>query len=446
MGLIKATLGAAGGTLADQWIEYFTCDALDSDILVARGIHQSSKRSSNRRGHENVISNGSGIIVADGQCMMIVEQGKILEICAEPGQYTYDNTLEPSIFAGELAGDVGLSMDALLKTMTERFKRGGVAGMDQRVYYFNTKEIMDNKFGTAQPILFRVVDKNSNVDRDVSIRCNGVYSYKITNPMTFYTEVCGNVESYYDRSELDGQLKSEFISALQPAFGKLARIGLRPSEIPMHATELEDAMNEILTKKWSEKRGISVKSVALNPITLTEEDMAVIQKMQDRAVMKDSSMAAASLASAQVEAMEKAAENPGGAMMGFMGMNMATQAGGIDANKLYEMNMQQPKDAPANESSDFGASNNQLWTCKCGVQNSGKFCMECGSPKPKADGWTCKCGAVNKGKFCTECGSPKPKDALLYKCDKCGWEPEDPANPPKFCPECGDPFDDKDIQ
>lgn len=451
MGLIKATLGAVGGTLADQWLEFFSCDALDGDTLVARGFCQSSKRSANKKGHENVISNGSGIVVADGQCMMIVEQGKVLEICAEPGEYTYDNTLEPSIFSGEL-DTTGL--DSMFQTMIDRFTFGGGTGRDQRVYYFNTKEIMDNKFGTATPILFRVVDKNSNIDREVQLRCNGVYSYKITNPMLFYSEVCGNVESYFDRSEIDSQLKGEFISALQPAFAKLSAIGLRPSEIPAHSTELEDAMNEALTKKWSEKRGITVKSVAMNPITLRDEDLAVIQKMQDRAVLKDSAMAAASLASAQVEAMEKAASNSGGAMMGYMGMGMAAQAGGIDANQLYQQNiaekqaqtMTQNQNNQQDTMSAIGKSG-ENWICSCGAANSGKFCMECGNPKPvNTTEWTCsKCGTVNKGKFCMECGSPKPAGTLIYKCDKCGWELKDPANPPKFCPECGNQINVNDM-
>ena len=436
MGLIKAAIGAAGGTLADQWEEFYTCDSLDADILVARGVKVSTGRSSNKKGNDNVISNGSGIAVADGQCMMIVQQGEVTELCAEPGQYTFDNSLEPSIFAGSL----GKGVADMFKSMTDRFKHGGDAALDQRIYYFNIKEIMDNKFGTANPLLFRIVDKNINFDRDVSVRCNGIYSYNITNPMIFYKEVCGNVDSYFDRSEIDMQLKSEFIAALQPAFGKLSALGLRPSDIPAHAGDLEDAMNEVLTKKWSEKRGITVKSVAMNPITLKDEDLEMLQKFQDRAVLKDRNMAAATLAEAQAAAMEKAAENPNGAMMGFMGMSMAGVAGGLDANELYKAGNAEVKEVKREE--------NVLpeWTCSCGTLNTGKFCTECGSPKPASNGWVCSCGAVNKGKFCSECGKPKPAGALLYRCDKCGWEPEDPAHPPKFCPECGDPFDKEDIK
>ena len=234
MGLLKAGIGSLGGTLADQWKEFFYCDALDKDTLVVRGKKQTSRRSSNTKGHDNIISNGSGIAIADGQCMMIVEQGKIVEVCAEPGEYTYDTSTEPSIFSGSL----GKSILDTFKLIGKRFTYGGDTGKDQRVYYFNLKELVDNKFGTANPIPFRVVDNNIGLDLDTAVRCNGIYSYKITNPLLFYTHVCGNVEEDYERSELDSQLKTEFISALQPAFAKLSQLGMRPNAIPGHAEEL----------------------------------------------------------------------------------------------------------------------------------------------------------------------------------------------------------------
>ena len=446
MGLIKAAAGAVGGTLADQWKEYFYCDSLDQNILVVKGQKKTSGRSFNKKGSDNVISDGSGIAVADGQCMMIVEQGKIVDICAESGVYTYDNSSEPSIFSGDLG-------DSIMNTFAQigkRFTFGGEAGNDQRVYYFNTKEIMDNKFGTANPFIFRVVDKRVNLDREVSVRCNGIFSYRITNPLIFYTNVCGNVEYAYDREEIDKTLKGEFISALQPAFAKLSDLELRPSEIPSHAMELEEAMNEVLTKKWSQMRGISVVSVALNPITLRQEDLEAIQKFQDSKVLTDPSMAAATLVEAQAKAMEKAAGNPNGSMMGFMGMGMASQAGGADANALFQQAAAQQaavQQMAAQQGQKIQKPSKSSWICSCGTENTGKFCSECGAPRPQqTNGWICSCGAVNKGKFCVECGAPKPAGALLYRCDKCGWEPEDPAHPPKFCPECGDPFTADDIQ
>ena len=430
MGLIKAGVGAIGSTLADQWKEFFSCDSISKDVLVVKGQKKTGSRSSNIKGSDNVISNGSGIVVADGQCMIIVEQGKIVEVCAEPGQFTYDTSSEPSIFAGNL----GKSILDTFKTMGKRFTFGGDTAKDQRVYYFNTKEIIDNKFGSANPIPFRVVDSKIGLDIDVSIRCNGVYSYKITNPLLFYANVCGNVEQEYTREEIDPQLKAEFISALQPAFAKLSDLELRPNQVPAHAEELSQFMNETLTKKWAEARGLSIVSIAMNPITLPEEDAELIKQAQRTAIMRDPSMAAATLVGAQADAMKAAAANENGAMAGFMGMGMAMNVGGNNAQSLFNMAQNQQAAAPA-----AGA-----WKCSCGAENTGKFCTQCGTAKPE-DGWKCSCGAVNKGKFCSECGAKKPAGAPLYRCDKCGWEPEDPHNPPKFCPECGDPFNDADI-
>ena len=406
MGLIKAGAGALGSTLADQWKEFFYCDAIDKDTLVVKGVKRVSSRSSNTKGSDNIISNGSGIAVADGQCMIIVEQGKIVEVCAEPGQFTYDTSTEPSIFAGSL----GQSILDTFKLIGKRFTFGGDTGKDQRVYYFNTKEIVDNKFGTANPIPFRVVDSNIGLDLDTSVRCNGVYSYKLTNPLLFYTNVCGNVEQDYSREEIDSQLKAEFISALQPAFAKLSEMGMRPNQIPAHAEELSQLMNETLTRKWGEIRGISVVSIAMNPITLPEEDAKAIKELQRSAVMRDPTMAAANLVGAQADAMRTAAGNSAGAMTGFMGMGMAMNAGGVNAQNLYAMGQQQAAPAAAAPAA------------------------------PAAETWTCACGSVNTGKFCPECGAKKP----VYRCNKCGWKPADPSKPPKFCPECGDPFDEGD--
>ena len=242
MGLIKAGTGALGSVLADQWKEFFSCDALSNDVWVAKGTKTISGRSSNTKGNDNVISNGSGIIVADGQCMMIVEQGKVVEVCAEPGQFTYDNSIAPTIFSGHL----GESIMATFKEIGKRFTYGGDVAADQRVYYFNTKELMDNKFGTPSPILFRVVDHNIKLDLDVSLRCSGLYSYRITDPLLFYTNVSGNVEREYRREEIDSQLKTEFISALQPALAKISELQIRPSALPAHAEELSAAMNDVL--------------------------------------------------------------------------------------------------------------------------------------------------------------------------------------------------------
>ena len=439
MGLIKAGIGALGGVLADQWKEFFYCESLDNDVLMTKGQKQISGRSSNTKGSDNVISNGSGIAVADGQCMIIVEQGKVVEVCAEPGQFTYDSSTEPSIFAGKL----GDSIKETFKQIGKRFTYGGDTGKDQRVYYFNTKEILDNKFGTANPFMFEVINKRIGLSRTVQVRCNGIYSYRITDPILFYTKIAGNVSDEYRREEIDMQLKTEFISALQPAFAKLTELELRPAQIPAHTAELKDAMNAALRSEWTERRGISVESIALNPITLTEEDMKKINQMEDAATMGSNPfMMAGRMTDAQANAMEAAAANESGAMNGFMGFNMAMGAnGGFNTAQMYQAGVQQQQQFAQQQAAPADG-----WKCTCGATVSGKFCTECGAKKPEAEGWTCSCGAVNKGKFCPNCGSKKPEGAPLYQCDKCGWKPEDPHNPPKFCPECGDRFDENDVK
>ena len=472
MGLIKAGMGALGGVLADQWKEYFYCDALPVDVLMRKGQKRISGRSSNTKGTENIISNGSVIAVADGQCMMIVEQGKVVEVCAEPGEFVYDTSTEPSIFAGSL----GQSIKDTFKAIGKRFTFGGEAPKDQRVYYFNTKEILDNKFGTPSPILFEVVNKRIGISRTVQVRCNGTYTYMITNPLLFYTRLAGNVSGDYTRDQIDSQLKAEFIDALQPAFGALSEQELRPAQIPAKAKELRDAMNEALRTEWAENRGLSVGKITLNPITLTPEDMKKINEMEDSASYGSNAfMMGGRMTTATANAMETAAGNSAGAMTGFLGMGMAGNAmgGGFNqAQTFYQMGMQQQQQQMAQQQAAPAADGWKCscgatatgkfcpecgskkpepkaangWKCKCGTTATGKFCPECGSPKPADDGsWECSCGAKNTGKFCSECGSKKPAGIPQYKCDKCGWQPDDPTKAPRFCPECGDPFDNGDL-
>ncbi len=404
MGLIKAGVGALGGATADQWREFFYCDAIDKDVLVVKGQKRTNSRTSNTKGNDNIISNGSVVAVADGQCMIIVEQGKIVEVCAEPGEFTYDTSTEPSIFYGSL----GENIKKTFQTIGKRFTFGGDTAKDQRVYYFNTKELIDNKFGTPNPIPFRVVDRNIGLDIDVSIRCSGIYSYKITDPLLFYTNVCGNVEEAYTREEIDNQLKTEFVSALQPAFGQLSDLEIRPNQLASHSTELENAMNAALTSKWSQLRGLSVVSIALNPITLPEEDAEMIKQAQRNAIMRDPTMAGATLVGAQADAMKAAAANEGGAMNGFIGMGMAMNAGGGtgQAQNLFAMGQQQQ---PQQQQAPAAGG----WTCpQCSAQNTGKFCTNCGTPAPAPapanDRWFCPdCGTENHGKFCTNCGKAR---------------------------------------
>ena len=439
MGLIKAAMGAAGGTLADQWKRYFYCDAIDVNVLAVKGRKRDDARSSNTRGTENIIASGSIVAVADGQAMVIVDQGKIVEFCAEPGEFIYDASTEPSIFNGKL----GQGIRNTFATIGKRFQFGGQPAKDQRIYYFNLKEIVGNKYGTPNPVPFRVVDQNIGLDVDIAIRCNGEYSYRLTDPLLFYANVCGNVDYEYRRDQIDSMLKSELLTALQPAFAKIGAIGVRYSALPGHTSELADALNEVLSQKWAGLRGIAIASFGVNSVTASPEDENMIKELQRTAVMRNAGMAGATLVTAQADAMKTAAGNPNGAMMGFLGMNAAMGAGS-NAGNFYAMDAQnqqqqqqfgqQPfQQHPQQQEGQSGRPQSQPpggWTCACGGVNKGKFCVECGQPQPVEGSWKCVCGVENKGKFCNECGKPKPVDDR-WTC-RCGA-----VNKGKFCSECG---------
>ena len=449
MGLIKAAFGSLGGVMAEQWKEYFYCEAMEKDVLVVKGMKRAGGNSSNTHVQDNIISNGSTIAVADGQCMIIVDQGKVVDICAEPGEYTYDMSTEPSLFSGSLSETI----PQIFSNIGKRFTYGGEPPKDQRVYYVNTKELLGNKYGTANPVPFRIVDKNIGLDMDVSVKCFGEYSYRITNPILFYTNVCGNVPDVYFRDEIDSQLKSELLTALQPAFARISEMGIRYSALPGHTMELADAINKVLSAKWRDTRGIEIASIGVSSIKASDEDEAMIKELQRNATFRYPTMAAAHLVGAQAASMQAAAKNEGGmgAMGAFMGMNMAGNAGGMNPQSLFAMGQAQQQAQQQTQPAAQPQPAADSWKCACGNTVIGKFCPECGAKKPEASasdsvGWLCSCGATNKGKFCFECGAKKPAGVPQYKCDKCGWEPADPTNPPKFCPECGDPFDDGDIQ
>ncbi len=456
MGLIQAFKNALGGQLGDQWREYFYCDSIPNNVLLTKGKKRTSntRSSSNIKGEDNIISNGSIVAVNEGQCMIIVDNGKIVEFCAEAGEFVYDTSTEPSLLYGNLGENISKSF----ATFGKRFTFGGDTAKDQRVYFFNTKEILNNPFGTATPIPFRVVDRNIGLDMDVSLRCHGKYSFKIIDPILFYTHVSGNVRDSYTVDLVAEQMKLELVDAMTPALGKISEQGIRYSQIANYPNDVKAALNDVLSPEWTAKRGLTIVSIALSPMTLSEEDAAMIKKYQQMAMLRDPNMAAASLVQSQSEAMVTAAGNEAGAIMGFAGLNMAQNAGGMgamNASSLFAMGQQnqqqmqqQVQQAPQSAPQQAAPAAVAGWTCSCGTTgNTGKFCKECGTKRVEPQvGWTCSCGAVNTGKFCVECGTKKPADAPLYKCDKCGWEPEDPKNPPKFCPECGDPFDDSDIQ
>ena len=450
MGLLQAGIGALSGVLADQWREYFYCDSMPENVLMTKGVKRTGSRNANTKGEDNIITNGSIIAVNEGQCMMIVEQGAIVEFSAQAGDFVWDNSTEPSIFYGNLSDNLKSTWEILKK----RFTFGANPAKDQRIYYFNTKEIIGNKYGTANPVPFRVVYNNigAGLELEVSVKCFGEYSYKITNPMLFYKNVCSNVTDSYTRDRIDGQMRSEMMTALQPAFARISDMGIKYSSLPGHTTELAQCLNEELSAKWRDLRGIEMVSLGISSIKASDEDEQRIKELQQSAALRDPTMAAAYLASSQGAAMQNAAKNEGaGAFAAFAGINMAQGMGGNVGN-LFQMGQQQqqyqqPAQQPVQQPVQQAAPAANGWKCECGAVNTGKFCMECGKPQPKAEGWTCtNCGAVNKGKFCMECGAKKPDSAPLYKCDKCGWEPNDPKNPPKFCPQCGDPFNDNDVK
>ena len=492
MGLIKAGMGAIGGVLADQWKEYFYCDSMTPDVLMCKGQKRTSSqgRSSNTSGEDNIISNGSVIAVNVGQCMMIVEQGKVVDLCAEPGEYTYDKSTEPSVFTGDLKE----SVIQVFQRMGKRFTFGGDTGKDQRVYYFNTKEIIGNKYGTPAEIPFKVIEENTGRSLLVRIRCFGEYSYKIVDPILFYSTIAGNAPDQYLRSQWDSQLKSELLTALQPAFGKISAQRIDYTELPMRTMELADALNDVLSSKWRDLRGIEIVSFGVNSVKANEEDEAKLQKVQMGAMMSNPEMRMGVLTDATADGIRNASANESGMgpMGAFIGMGMANMAGGMAMGNAYGPGGQYPPPygqqpygqppqqpyppqqpapaaapaAAAGWACSCGHTGNTGnfcsgcgkpkpapqpaaggWDCACGAKgNTGKFCTNCGKPQPAApEGWTCSCGSVNQGQFCPNCGSRKPAGAPLYKCDKCGWEPEDPHNPPKFCPRCGGPFNEGDI-
>lgn len=440
MGLVKAIKSAVGTVTADQWREYFYCDALGNDILAVKGKKRiNSSKSSNTNGEDNIISNGSMVAVNEGQCMIIVEQGKIVEFCAEAGEFLYDTSSEPSL----LYGNFGEVLGKTFAVIGKRFTFGGDTAKDQRVYFFNTKEIMGNKYGTASPVPFRVVDANIGLDIDITLRCNGEYSYRITDPLLFYKNVCGNITHDFRRGEIESQLKTELLTALQPAFARISEMGIRYSLIPKHTLELTNILNEELSAKWAQLRGISIVSFGMNSVKAPESDEAMIKELQRTAVYRNPSMAAATLVNAQADAMRAAASNKTtGPMMAFAGMNIANMAGGMNANTLFTMGQQN-----GGMSGQMGnGMAGQMGSGMAGQTNAGMQGQTPGRAVGNNTGWMCSCGQMNKGKFCSECGQKKPAGELLYRCDKCGWEPEDPQNPPKFCPECGDPFNEMDIR
>lgn len=422
MGLIKAAIRAAQGTLADQYKEFISCDSMPMNVLITKG-HVKYFEGSTNKGRDNIITDGTRVAVADGQCLLIVEDGKIVDFCAESGEYIYNTGTTPSLLTGGMEG-----LKKSFTTLWNRIQAGGQQDHEQRVYYVNIKEIMGNKIGAGE-IPFR----DSEFNFTMKIRCYGEYSYKITDPLMFYTNVSGNVSGDFSRDNIDSQFKAEIQQSLQPALGRVALKKIPYDQLPLFTKEIAAELNQELTSDWVEKRGISIVSFALASVTPDAESAKRIEEFQSSRVYTDTNMLGARLGSAQANAMESAAKNEAGAMTGFMGFGFAQNAGGMNANELFKMN-QQGQNAQQGQQAQGGKTQ---WHCECGAANNmGKFCGSCGKPAPvpvesENTGWKCECGKVNTGKFCSECGLKKPLDSI---CESCGFVGE---NPFKFCPECG---------
>ncbi|MDF9824030.1 membrane protease subunit (stomatin/prohibitin family) [Breznakia sp. PF5-3] len=410
MGLIRAAVASARTTLADQWVEYFYCDSLSNDELLKKG-EKTVSSGSNTKGSPNIITDGTGIAVNEGQGVLIVEDGKVVEFTMEPGRFTWNSSSEPSLFSGGFQG-----LKDSFKTFGKRFTMGGTPGKDQRVYFINLKEIFDNKFGTSTPMPYK-----DPTYRGIYIRYFGQYTIKIEDPIRFYTNVSGNVERVYLKSDLMQQGHAEFVNALDVAIAKCSDENYQYNDLPKKQIEIAKFMNDALDDDWKERRGVVISSVAIEKVTPDDESRARIEKIDDAIMMSDQRVAAGRLAEAQANAMEKAAENDAGAMQGFLGMGFAAQAGGMNTGNMFEGTNQQEnspffENNPQHTASDAEpfiepaqAPSNE-WKCKkCGHMNSGKFCSECGDAKPDDGKWTCECGHENTGKFCGDCGKKKPE-------------------------------------
>ncbi len=422
MGLIRAILSATSSVAADQWKEFFTCDSLSNDVLVAKGIMQTETVGlfgRRNKASTDIITNGSVINVNEGQAALIIDNGKIVEFCAEAGKFVWDSSSEPSLFGGEFFKGL---LDSF-KKIGSRFTFGGDLGAQQRVYYVNTKEILGNKFGTQTPMAY----DDPYYKTALYIRYFGQYSFRIADPIIFFSSIAGNVKDAYTRDELVSVSTDEFMTALDTALGKCALDGIKFSQLPIRQRDIAKYMSETLDDEWRAGRGIEIVSVALAKVTPDDKSRARIEEFDSNVMHADPAAMTGGLAHAQMQAMKSAAANTGGAMNGFVGFGMAANAmGGAAGQGTLIENAQRIADEKEKSAAPLAK------TCPaCGSPVSGKFCPECGAKYEEPGAWICPdCGASCTGKFCSACGAKKPTG---HTCS-CGYTQEEPF---KFCPECG---------
>ncbi|MEW4411293.1 SPFH domain-containing protein [Clostridium sp. AN503] len=416
MGIIKAIASAVGGSLADQWLEVIEADNMGDQTVFTSGVK--IRRGSNTKGTENTVSNGSVIHVYPNQFMMVVDGGKVVDYTAEEGYYTVDNSSLPSLFNGEFK-------DTLKETFN-RVKYGGSTPTVQKVCYVNLQEIKGIKFGTRNPVNYF----DSFYNAELFLRAHGAYSVKITDPLLFYEQVVPRNVSRVEIDSINEQFMDEFLEGLQVAINKMSAEGERISFVASKGTVLSRHMSEVLDENWKRDRGFEVMNVGLASISYDEESQKLINMRNQGAMLGDPAIREGYVQGAMARGMEAAGSNANGAMAGFMGMGVGMNAGGgfmgaASAANMQQMQMNQAQagqmpqmnqaqmnptqgnPAQAGPMQSGPAGNAGSWTCQCGSVNSGKFCSECGSPRPASGPWTCSCGTVNSGKFCSECGKPR---------------------------------------
>ncbi len=420
MGIIKAFFDATGGALADQWLEVLEADNMNDTTVFTKGVKiRTDRRNGNKKGSSDIINDGSVIHVYPNQFMILVDGGKIVDYTAEEGYYTVKNSAAPSLFAGQF-GDA-------LKEAFSRIKYGGTPSSKQQVFFINLQEIKGIRFGTPAPVNYFDNFYNS----ELFLRAHGTYSIKVTDPIKFYAEVIPKNTSRVDINEINEQYLSEFLEAFQASLNQMSVDGIRISQIVSQAPQLSKYLAQALDEGWKSMRGFEIQAVGIKGITYDEESKKLINMRNQGAMLGDARVREGYVQGAIARGIESAGSNKNGSAQAFMGIGMGMNAGGgfmASASASNQSQMQQDQERATAQTSVADG-----WTCACGAKNKGKFCSECGSPKPAEQGeWTCTCGAKNKGKFCSECGSPKP--AGDWFCPECGTKN---GAAQKFCPECG---------